>query len=37
MHEEWPPVINLAIHLPNEQPVFFPADVTMEELQERLQ
>ena len=36
VHEEWPPVIHLGLHLPNEQPVFFGADSTLTELQAKL-
>ena len=32
MHEEDPPVTSLALHLPNEQPVFFPGDATSSEI-----
>ena len=35
-HEEFPPVEQLAIHLPGEQPVYFKEDVVAEELQERM-
>ena len=36
MHEEDPTVITLALHLPNEQPVYFPEDATAEELEESM-
>ena len=35
-HEEFPPVEQLAIHLPGEQPVYYEEDVVAEELQERM-
>ena len=34
IHEEYPPVIHLAIHLPGDQPVFFEEGATEEEVQE---
>ena len=36
VHKEFPPVIPLAIHLPGEQPVYFDADQTADEIQQRL-
>jgi len=36
MHEEWPPVTYLALHLPGEQPVYFGADMEDRELEERI-
>ena len=37
MHEETPPVIHLAIHLPGEQSVYFPEDASTEEVRERME
>ena len=37
MHEETPPVIHLAIHLPGEQSVYFPEDANSEEIRERME
>jgi hypothetical protein len=28
MHEEYPPVIQLAVHLPGQQPVYFDLDIS---------
>ena len=36
VHEEFPPVIQLAVHLPGEQPVYFQPDQSVEEIQQRL-
>jgi len=36
MHEEWPPVIHLALHLPGEQPVYFESNIQKVELQQRM-
>ena len=36
VHKEWPPVEPLAVHLPNQQLVTFPADSTAEDLRARL-
>jgi len=36
MHEEWPPVTHLALHLPGEQTVYFESDMVDVELQERI-
>jgi hypothetical protein len=36
VHEEFPPVIQLAVHLPGQQPVYFDPDLPLQELQERL-
>lgn len=36
MHKEYPPVQQLAIHLPGEQPVYFEEENITEELEERM-
>lgn len=36
IHEEFPPVKQLAIHLPGEQPVYFEEDGLVEQLQKRM-
>ena len=36
VHEEFPPVIHLAIHLPDQQPVYFNSDIAVTDLQNRL-
>lgn len=36
IHEEWPPVIHLAIHLPGEQPVYFAADASEEAIRNQM-
>ncbi|KAH0607235.1 uncharacterized protein H6S33_003223 [Morchella sextelata] len=36
MHEESPAVIHLAIHIPNEQPIYFEANINEEALWERM-
>ena len=36
LHQEFPPVIHLAIHLEGEQTVSFPAGATTEQIQERM-
>ena len=35
-HEEWPPVIHLALHLPGEQPVYFETDAGALNMEERM-
>jgi hypothetical protein len=35
-HEEYPPVMHLAIHLPGDQPVYFAADANLAELQQQM-
>lgn len=37
VHEEFPPVIQLAVHLPGEQPVYFQPDQSAEEIRQRLE
>jgi hypothetical protein len=37
MHKEWPPVMRLAIHLPNEQPIYFNKNATSAEIQDRIE
>jgi hypothetical protein len=32
VHEEYPPVIHLPIHLPSQQPVYFDSDISSQEL-----
>lgn len=36
MHEEKPTVNTLALHLPNEQPVYYPEDATPAQVQEAM-
>jgi hypothetical protein len=36
MHEEFPPVTRLAVHMPGEQPVYFNDDATEEEIANRM-
>ena len=36
MHEEDPTVTTLALHLPDEQPVYYPDDATQDEVRERM-
>jgi len=35
MHEEWPPVTYLALHLPEEQTIYFESDMVDVVLQEK--
>ena len=35
-HEEWPPVIHFALHLPGEQPVYFGPNAGQEDLAEKM-
>jgi hypothetical protein len=37
VHQEFPPVENLAIHLKGEQPVYFPDDITASQLALRME
>jgi hypothetical protein len=36
-HEEYPPVQRLALHLPNEQPVYFDEDASRDDIRDRMQ
>ena len=36
-HEEFPPVTRLALHLPDEQPVYFDEDASREEIRETME
>ena len=37
VHEECPPVIHLSVHLPGKQSVYFAADLTADEIRERIE
>ena len=37
MHEEYPPVIPLPVHLPGDQPVYFAEDMTSQEVRNRME
>ena len=36
VYKEYPPIIQLTVHLPGEQPVYFQPDQSAEEIQQRL-
>ena len=37
VHEEYPPVAPLAVHLPDMQPIYFPSDACTQELLDRME
>jgi hypothetical protein len=36
-HEEYPPVQRLALHLPDEQPVYFDEDASLDDIRDRME